>query len=147
MLSEIPLEGTGRYVARSSSTPLTQIDSVLTAEYKGNIYVKIAQLYLEEEESVNAETYINRASILMSDVKDALLILRFKVRSCPLCYRSFLPRQSCFARILDYKRKFLEASVKYYDLSQIVGEAERLEALKYDTYTHMRIPLSRTTRS
>jgi len=52
----------------------------------------------------------------MGDVKDPLLILRFK---------------SCFARILDYKRKFLEASVKYYDLSQIVGEAERLEALKF----------------
>jgi len=101
ILSEIPLEGTGR---------------VLTAEYKGNIYVKIAQLYLEEEESVNAETYINRASVLMADVKDPLLVLRFK---------------SCFARILDYKRKFLEASVKYYDLSQIVGESERLDALKF----------------
>lgn len=58
---------------------MTNFIRVLTAEYKGNIYVKIAQLYLEEEESVNAETYINRASVLMADVKDPLLILRFKV--------------------------------------------------------------------
>lgn len=31
---------------------------------------------------------------------------------------------------MDYKRRFLEASSRYYELSQIVGERERLDALK-----------------
>ena len=92
ILSEIPLEGTGRYEMASMSDLLTPL-SVLTPEYKGNIYVKIAQLYLEEEESVNAETYINRASGLMPDVKDPMLILRFKVRStaAPYTYAIYSP--------------------------------------------------------
>jgi len=51
----------------------------------------------------------------MSSVKDTMLHLRFK---------------SCFARILDFKRNFLQAANKYYELSQIVNESERLEALK-----------------
>jgi len=33
-------------------------------EYKANIYIKIAQLYLEDEDNVNAETYLNKASLL-----------------------------------------------------------------------------------
>jgi len=99
-LSSIPLEG-GR---------------VLDSAYKVDIYVKIAQLYLEVEDSIQAETYINRASILMSDVNDNNLQLRFK---------------SCFARILDYKRSFIQAAIKYYELSQIVNESERLPALKF----------------
>jgi hypothetical protein len=52
----------------------------IPAEYKVNIYVKIAQLYLEEDESVQAEIYIKRASQFISEVKDGTLILRFKVR-------------------------------------------------------------------
>jgi COP9 signalosome complex subunit 4 len=31
---------------------------------------------------------------------------------------------------MDYKRRFIEASSRYYELSQIVGERERLDALK-----------------
>jgi len=87
----------------------------LDDEYKVNIYVKIAQLYLEDDESVQADVYINRAASLIHSCKDHLLQLRYKV---------------CFARILDYKRKFLEASSRYYELSQIVGDSERMEALK-----------------
>ncbi len=42
--------------------------------------MRIAQLYLEEEESVQAEMFIKRASQFMGDVKDGTLVLRFKVR-------------------------------------------------------------------
>jgi len=98
VLSGIPLEG-GR---------------VLDKEYKVNIYVQIAQLYLEDEESVQAEMYLNRASVDISGIKDPVLTLRFK---------------SCFARILDYKRKFIEAAAKYLELSQIVADKERMDAL------------------
>jgi len=89
---------------------------VLEPEYKVNIYVKIAQLYLEDDESVQAEAYINRASELIHQCKDANLKLRYKV---------------CFARIMDYKRQFMKAAMRYYELSQIVGEDERIEALQY----------------
>jgi len=88
----------------------------LDNEYKVNIYVKIAQLYLEDEEAVQADIYINRAAVLVHSCKDPMLQLRYKV---------------CFARILDSKRKFLEASGRYYELSQIVGEQERVEAFKF----------------
>lgn len=81
-----------------------------------DIYVKIAQLYLEEDESVQAEAYINRASEFVHIVKDETLKLRYKV---------------CFARIMDYKRQFLKAAGRYYELSQIVGEQERMEALQF----------------
>jgi COP9 signalosome complex subunit 4 len=100
VLSGIPLDGTTR---------------PLSAEYKVNIYTRIAQYYLEEEESVQAEMYINRAASLIMDVKDPMINLRFK---------------ACFGRILDHKRKFIEAAIKYYELSQMVQEHERMEALK-----------------
>jgi COP9 signalosome complex subunit 4 len=96
--------------------PLDTGQRVLEPEYKVNIYVKIAQLYLEDDESVQAEAYINRASELIHQVRDEVLKLRYKV---------------CFARIMDYKRQFMKASLRYYELSQIVAETERHEALQY----------------
>jgi len=96
--------------------PLDTGQRVLDPEYKVNIYVKIAQLYLEDDESVQAEAYINRASELIHQVKDETLKLRYKV---------------CFARIMDYKRQFMKAALRYYELSQIVNETERLDALSY----------------
>jgi len=95
--------------------PLDSAGRQLSTEYKVNIYVRIAQYYLEEEESVQAEIYIKRAAQFTQDVKDPQLLLRFK---------------SCLARIQDHKRLFLEAALKYHELSQIVSEGERLDALK-----------------
>jgi COP9 signalosome complex subunit 4 len=96
--------------------PLDTGQRVLEPEYKVNIYVKIAQLYLEDDESVQAEAYINRASELIHQCKDETLKLRYKV---------------CFARIMDYKRQFMKAAQRYYELSQIVSDSERQEALAY----------------
>jgi len=95
--------------------PLDTGNRVVDDEKKVTIYVKIAQLYLEDDESVQADVYINRAAALVHGCKDPVLQLRYKV---------------CFARILDYKRKFIEAAGRYYELSQIVGDQERMEALK-----------------
>jgi len=96
--------------------PLESSSIIIPDEYKANIYVKIAQLCLEDEESVQADMYINRAAQLMNKVKDPVLQLRYKV---------------CFAKIMDSKRKFIEASMRYYELSQIVGEGERMDALSF----------------
>nr|AFK33400.1 unknown [Lotus japonicus] len=75
--------------------------------------VQIACLYLEDDDAVNAEAFINKASFLVSNSQHEVLNLKYKV---------------CYARILDMKRKFLEAALRYYDISQIekrqIGEEE-----------------------
>ena len=39
----------------------------------------------------------------------------------------------CYARVLDYRRKFLEAAQRYNELSYntMIADHERMEALKY----------------
>ncbi|KAG2398252.1 COP9 signalosome complex subunit 4 [Vigna angularis] len=75
--------------------------------------VQIACLYLEDDDAVNAEAFINKASFLVSSSQHEVLNLKYKV---------------CYARILDLKRKFLEAALRYYDISQIekrkIGDEE-----------------------
>ncbi|BAF11186.1 COP9 signalosome complex subunit 4 isoform X2 [Oryza sativa Japonica Group] len=75
--------------------------------------VQIARLYLEDDDSVNAEAFINKASFLVTNSHQELLNLQYKV---------------CYARILDLKRRFLEAALRYYDISQIeqrqIGDEE-----------------------
>lgn len=51
-----------------------------TIEYKLDTYVKIARLYLEDDDAVNAEAFINRASHLQADTKDEKLQIYYKVR-------------------------------------------------------------------
>lgn len=75
----------------------------LDPEYKLQKNVKIAMLYLEDDDAVNAELYIKKASALLGAVKNPELELQYK---------------SCYARILDSKRRFVEAATRYYDLSQ-----------------------------
>ncbi|XP_030484030.1 COP9 signalosome complex subunit 4 isoform X1 [Cannabis sativa] len=75
--------------------------------------VQVARLYLEDDDAINAEAFINKASFLVSNSQQEVLNLQYKV---------------CYARILDLKRKFLEAALRYYDISQIekrkIGEEE-----------------------
>ncbi|XP_056167281.1 COP9 signalosome complex subunit 4-like [Syzygium oleosum] len=77
--------------------------------------VQIARLYLEDDDAVNAEAFINKASFLVSNSQHEVLNLQYKV---------------CYARILDLKRKFLEAALRYYDISQIekrqIGDEEMI---------------------
>merc|ERR1712032_1451081 len=91
-----------------------------TSLQKAEKYVKIAELYLEDDDPVSADTFCARAAMVMHEVEDVPLNLRFKV---------------CHARILDSKRKFLEAASKYCDLSQQsfggqICEADLLQLLK-----------------
>lgn len=88
-----------------------------TVDYKLETYLKIAQLFLEDDDPVQAEAYINRASLLQSDTKKTELHILYKV---------------CYARVLDYRRKFIEAAQRYNELSYrtIIEESERMTALK-----------------
>mmetsp|Transcript_139139 Transcript_139139/g.242109 ORF Transcript_139139/g.242109 Transcript_139139/m.242109 type:complete len:403 (+) Transcript_139139:68-1276(+) len=91
-----------------------------TSLQKADKYVKISELYLEDEDPVSADTFCTRAAMVMHEVNDVPLQLRYKV---------------CHARILDSKRKFLEAASKYADLSQQtfggqIDECDLLQLLK-----------------
>ncbi|XP_042492108.1 COP9 signalosome complex subunit 4 [Macadamia integrifolia] len=77
---------------------------MLDEAYKLSKCVQIARLYLEDDDAVNAEAFINKASFLVTNSQHEVLNLQYKV---------------CYARILDLKRRFLEAALRYYDISQI----------------------------
>ncbi|KAJ9523261.1 hypothetical protein QJQ45_024043 [Haematococcus lacustris] len=82
--------------------------------YKLQKNIKIAMLYLEDDDPVNAELYIKKASSLINNSKDAAAELQYKV---------------CYARILDSKRRFLEAALRYYELSSAGGHVgQRVDA-------------------
>jgi COP9 signalosome complex subunit 4 len=60
------------------------------------------RLLLEEEDSVQAETYYNRAALLVHSTDNRETQLAFKL---------------CQARIHDYSRRFLDAAIRYHELS------------------------------
>lgn len=97
--------------------PLETAQKQYSNDYKLETYLKIARLYLEDEDPVQAEAYINRASMLQAETKNEELQIYYKV---------------CYARVLDYRRKFIEAAQRYNELSykSLVAEQERMASLK-----------------
>lgn len=97
--------------------PLETGQKQYSMDYKLETYLKIARLYLEDDDPVNAEGFINRASMLQAETKNEELQVMYRV---------------CYARVLDYRRKFIEAAQRYNELSYrtIVDEGERMTALK-----------------
>jgi len=95
--------------------PLESGHRLLDNEYKFKTFVRIAQLYLEDGEDIHAGKYINKASFLMASVKQSEYKIRYKI---------------CFSKVLDYKRKFLEASRNYYELLSQLGDQDRIPALQ-----------------
>ncbi|KAI9281982.1 hypothetical protein BY458DRAFT_429177 [Sporodiniella umbellata] len=96
--------------------PLDSGHRAVSDDYKLRVYMRIVRLLLEEEEAALAETYLNRAALLITCSDDELLQLTYKLSQ---------------ARILDAKRKFLEASSKYHELSYSgkIAEDERILCL------------------
>ncbi|GFY62315.1 COP9 signalosome complex subunit 4 [Trichonephila inaurata madagascariensis] len=97
--------------------PLETGQKQYSVDYKLDTYLKIARLYLEDDDPVQAEAFINRASLLQAESKDEHLQVYYKV---------------CYARVLDYRRKFIEAAQRYNELSYrtIIHEDERVKSLK-----------------
>ncbi|EJF61239.1 hypothetical protein BD309DRAFT_947089 [Dichomitus squalens] len=83
---------------------------------KLRVYVRIVRLLLEDEDSVQAERFYNRAALIAHTSTDKETLLSFKL---------------CQARISDYSRKFLEAASRYHELSWIpeIDEEERKHML------------------
>jgi COP9 signalosome complex subunit 4 len=97
--------------------PLETAQKQYTNEYKLETYLKVARLYLEDEDPVQAEAYINRASLLQAESNRVDLQIHYKV---------------CYARVLDFRRKFIEAAQRYNELSfkSAIHEGERMTALR-----------------
>lgn len=105
----------------SSSLSLTRADSVVAAavrstESKLATYIRIVRLFLQEEDSTSAETYFNRASLLIHTTTDPSTQVLYK---------------TCQAQMFDFGRRFAEAAQKYHELSYEakVEEDDRLVAL------------------
>lgn len=73
-----------------------------TAEYRLNAFLKVAELYLLDNDVVNADNYTNRASLLSQEVGKDSMKIAYKMR---------------YAKVLDFKRKYIEAAARYSELS------------------------------
>ncbi|KAJ6632006.1 hypothetical protein B0H10DRAFT_2250693, partial [Mycena sp. CBHHK59/15] len=80
------------------------------------IYVHIVWLLLEDEDSIQAETYYNHATLLVHSTSNKETLLQFKL---------------CQVHISDYRHKFLEAASQYHKLSYVgkIDEEERRHML------------------
>eukprot|EP01065_Artemidia_motanka_P038405 TRINITY_DN47257_c0_g1_i1.p1 TRINITY_DN47257_c0_g1~~TRINITY_DN47257_c0_g1_i1.p1 ORF type:complete len:430 (+),score=163.03 TRINITY_DN47257_c0_g1_i1:53-1291(+) len=81
--------------------------------WKANHYVAIAMFHLEDEEHYDAEQWIKKAWPYMRAETQ---------KADPVLAQMF---NSCFARVQDGRRKFLDAARKYYELSHMVRRAEQ----------------------
>lgn len=87
-----------------------------STESKLFTYIRIVRLFLQEEDSTSAETYFNRASLLIHTTNDPTTQVLYK---------------TCQAQMFDFGRRFAEAAQKYHELSYVasVDEEDRLVAL------------------
>ncbi|KAG7352664.1 PCI domain containing protein [Nitzschia inconspicua] len=78
---------------------------------KCEVYVKISECFLEEDEIAESDAAVTKAGTVVEGISDPDqyqgLILRYK---------------STYARVLDANRKFLQAASRYHDLSQSSGD-------------------------
>ncbi|KAI9794307.1 MAG: hypothetical protein M1833_000398 [Piccolia ochrophora] len=83
---------------------------------KVKIWIRIVRNYLEEDDTTNAEAFLNRAKNLLYKCEDQGLRLMFQLSQ---------------ARILDAHRKFLDACQVYHTLSfsPAIVDEERMKAL------------------
>ena len=83
---------------------------------KVKLWIRIMRLYLEEDDPTSAEGVLNRVKNLPSKIEDQELKLHFQLSQ---------------ARILDARRRFLDASQEYFNVSLAgdVDESDRLKAL------------------
>lgn len=89
---------------------------LITDAAKTRMWIRILRLYLEEDDTTNAESFLNRIKNLPSKIEDPELKLHFQLSQ---------------ARILDARRRFLDASQEYFNVSLAAGvdESDRLHAL------------------
>lgn len=100
-LAEMPLDNAQRKVGDAD---------------RARVWVRIVRNYLEVDDSLAAETYLNKLKNIMHTIQDPDLTLHFKLSQ---------------ARIQDAKRDFLAAAGRYHEISfsPAIAEEERLHTL------------------
>ncbi len=77
-----------------------------TPVQKTELFVKIAECFLVEDEIAESDAAVNKAGLFVNQIQNRdnhqVLLLRYK---------------STYARVLDKNRKFLTAAARYHDLS------------------------------
>lgn len=88
----------------------------ISDDFRIRVYVRIMRNYLEDDEAIEADKYLNRTTMVIHKTEDPEVWLQF---------------QLCQARILDSKRQFLNACSKYHQLSfsHLVAEADKMNCL------------------
>ncbi|KAF7712796.1 COP9 signalosome complex subunit 4 [Penicillium ucsense] len=83
---------------------------------KARLWIRIVRYYLEDDDTTSAEGFLNRIKNLPSKVEEHDLKLYFQLSQ---------------ARILDARRRFLDAAQEYFNVSLATGvdENDRLTAL------------------
>lgn len=96
--------------------PLESSQRKVTCEDKVKIWIRITRNYLEVDDTILAEQFLNKAKNFIYAVEDRDLNLHFKL---------------CQARIQDSKREFLSAAQGYQEISfmPVIAEEERLHTL------------------
>ena len=112
-------ESEEEYIAAARALQGIHIDSsqrFVTESAKVRLWIRIVRLYLEEDDTTSAEAFLNRIKSLPNKIEDHELKLHFKLSQ---------------ARILDARRRFLDASQEYFNVSLAAGvdESDRLQAL------------------
>ena len=109
----------GDYVDAAKALQGIQLESSqrkILDDTRVRTWIRICRLYLEEDDTTSAESYLNRAKNLLYKVNDRGIRLTFQLSQ---------------ARILDSRRRFLDASQAYHSvsLSPALAEEERNQVL------------------
>lgn len=98
------------YLRAATILSLARVDGSttnLSDNQKTNVYVKIAQAYLKADDDVSADRFIKKAGDQV-------------YRSgADIAWENQIQYKACYAQILDSKRKFFEASLRYIELAQL----------------------------
>jgi len=108
----------GKAASNLSAIPLENSQKNYSKAFTTQMYLKIAHLYLEGRDSNQAEIFINRASLLITSTTEPDLQVKYKL---------------CYAKLLDFRKKFLEAARRYQELSlePRLSLAEQNELLRH----------------
>lgn len=112
-------ESQEEYTAAARALQGIHLDSsqrLISDSAKVRLWIRIVRLYLEEDDTTSAEGVLNRIKNLPNKIEDHELKLHFQLSQ---------------ARIFDARRRFLDASQEYFNVSLASGvdESDRLQAL------------------
>jgi len=96
-------------------------------QFKLDIYLRITQLQLEYDDSVSAEGSLSRAAPLVVQTTNPASRIVYK---------------ACHARILDSRRRYIDASQKYHEMSLMeeIDQNERAAALEKSIHCALLAP-------